>query len=485
MSFTRALVAISACKVFQTMSPLVLPGQVFLPNSSVYNESVNSYFAAFEREVVPECIIKPNSSADVSVIMTASVAANTKLAVRGGGHTMWAGAANLQGGATVDLRNIKGVVLSNDNTTVSVGAGETWGSVYEKLIPLGLMVAGGRMLDVGVAGLTLGGGLSYFTGKVGFVADTVTNFEIVLASGQVVNANKDTNTDLFAALKGGSNNFGIVTKIDYPVFAHKYMWGGMSAFQAPSEPELFKAFTDFATAPTGDVDAQVILSVGFDTSIGVELSVASQYYTKQVEVITPPPSLAPFSAIQPQVFSSLRSDTILGFVAEQNAYNVPGARQLFFSATFKPDAALQQQIVEKWRDIIEPLKTAEGLAIYLVFQTLTKEMLQKSAASGANSFGLDTADGPIVSLLINPVWKSQADDSRIIAALTELVAAVDTLATAAGKYSKYRYLNYSFGTQNPIDGYGEASKANLKAVSKKYDPTQFFQSNVPGGFKLS
>jgi FAD/FMN-containing dehydrogenase len=332
--------------------------------------------------------------------------------------------------------------------------------------------------------LITSGGLSYFSAKTGFVADTVTNFEIVLASGEVVNANKNTNADLFAALKGGSNNFGIVTKLDFPTFSHKHMWGGMCGFQAPSEPKLFKAFTDFATTPNGDQDAQVILSVGFDTSIGIELSVASQYYTKQAEITEPPASLAPFSAIEPKVFTSLRSDTLLGFVAEQNAYNVPGARQLFFSATFHPDAALQMQIVEKWREVIDPLKDAEGLAIYLVFQSFTKEMLEKSAASGPNSFGLSATDGPIVSLLINPVWKAKADDARIVAACSQLVTAVDELAKAAGKYSKYRYLNYSFGSQNPIDGYGEKSKQQLKEVSEKYDPTQFFQRNVPGGFKL-
>jgi hypothetical protein len=48
-------------------------------------------------------------------------------------------------------------VLSKDKSTVSVGAGEVWGNIYNTLIPLGLMVAGGRQLDVGVAGLTLGG----------------------------------------------------------------------------------------------------------------------------------------------------------------------------------------------------------------------------------------------------------------------------------------------------------------------------------------
>jgi hypothetical protein len=156
MALSISLAAKSACTLFKTMSP-ILPNKVFFPSSSAYDDSINSYFAAFEREVSPECIVKPKCSSDLSIVVTTSAASNSKIAVRGGGHTMWAGAANIQGGATVDLRDLKGVVLSKDKSTVSVGAGEVWGNVYNTLIPLGLMVAGGRQLDVGVAGLTLGG----------------------------------------------------------------------------------------------------------------------------------------------------------------------------------------------------------------------------------------------------------------------------------------------------------------------------------------
>ena len=42
--------------------------------------------------------------------------------------------------------------------TVEVGAGLTWGEVYEALEPTGVNVVGGRSPVVGVAGLTLGGG---------------------------------------------------------------------------------------------------------------------------------------------------------------------------------------------------------------------------------------------------------------------------------------------------------------------------------------
>lgn len=52
------------------------------------------------------------------------------------------------------------------------------------------------------------GGLSYLSGTEGFAADTVKNYEVVLADGQIVNANAKQNPDLWWALKGGGNNFG-------------------------------------------------------------------------------------------------------------------------------------------------------------------------------------------------------------------------------------------------------------------------------------
>lgn len=54
------------------------------------------------------------------------------------------------------------------------------------------------------------------------------NYEVVLADGQVVNSNAKQNPDLFKALKGGSGNFGIVTRFDFAAFPAGKLYGGMS-----------------------------------------------------------------------------------------------------------------------------------------------------------------------------------------------------------------------------------------------------------------
>lgn len=81
----------------------------------------------------------------------------SKFAIRGGGHTPWAGSANINGGVTIDMTSIKDVSVNQDQTIASVGAGAVWGDVYRKMDSLGLAVIGGRGSTIGVGGLLTGG----------------------------------------------------------------------------------------------------------------------------------------------------------------------------------------------------------------------------------------------------------------------------------------------------------------------------------------
>lgn len=102
------------------------------------------------------------------------------LAVKGQSHAPAAGFANIDGGVTIDMTKLKSVAVNTDHTVAIVGGGASWLDVYLYLDTFGLTVAGGRNGAVGVGGLTLGGGISYFTPRVGFTCDTVVNFEVRL-----------------------------------------------------------------------------------------------------------------------------------------------------------------------------------------------------------------------------------------------------------------------------------------------------------------
>jgi FAD/FMN-containing dehydrogenase len=94
--------------------------------------------------------------------------------------------------------------------TVEVGPGLTWDQLYVALGPAGVNVVGGRTPDVGVAGLTLGGGecapsldkpefhmfsgYSFKTSQYGLALDNTVGYELVLPNGTVVNVTpKDRN----------------------------------------------------------------------------------------------------------------------------------------------------------------------------------------------------------------------------------------------------------------------------------------------------
>ena len=88
------------------------------------------------------------------------------------------------------------------------------GRMYEYLEPYGLGTVGGRVPLIGVGGLITGGGLSFFSTAHGLACDNVAAFQVVLADSSIVTASATENKDLFWALKGGSSNFGIVTRFD-------------------------------------------------------------------------------------------------------------------------------------------------------------------------------------------------------------------------------------------------------------------------------
>lgn len=132
------------------------------PSSSSYETSINSYWSG-RAQLAPACIVQPTGAEDVSQIVKTLVSTSSKtypcrFAIRGGGHTPWAGSSNIQRGVTIDLSLMSKTTLNKEATAASIGPGSRWVNVYGVLDQLGVSVPGGRAGSVGVAGLTLGGG---------------------------------------------------------------------------------------------------------------------------------------------------------------------------------------------------------------------------------------------------------------------------------------------------------------------------------------
>lgn len=151
-----------------------------------YRNRTASYWSV-SAQLTPECIIQPLSTEDVSntlrIFVRDAACKQTNFAVRGGGHTTWAGSNNIDRGITIDLGLMHSTTLDTDTLVASVGPGSRWAEVYATLEPHGVTVVGGRAGSVGVAGFLMGGGNSFYTAEKGFACDNVVNFEVVLANG--------------------------------------------------------------------------------------------------------------------------------------------------------------------------------------------------------------------------------------------------------------------------------------------------------------
>lgn len=88
-------------------------------------------------------------------------------------------------------------------------------------------------------------------------------------------------------------------------------------------------------------------------------------------------------------------------------------------------------------------------------------------------------------VLYDYTWEEEADDGVFQRLTEESLNELDEYARDAGKYNEYVYLNYADGSQNPLGGYGDESVEYMRKVAQRYDPDGVFQTQVPGGFKVS
>jgi FAD/FMN-containing dehydrogenase len=104
-------------------------GNVLLPRSTGYNESITSYFSPQASAVRPLCFVTLQTADEVSAVVKSLISGahgdSTSFAVRGGGHMWIPGAPNSDGGVTVDLRGLDSVELGDDHSTASGGGGTT------------------------------------------------------------------------------------------------------------------------------------------------------------------------------------------------------------------------------------------------------------------------------------------------------------------------------------------------------------------------
>ncbi|PWY95931.1 FAD/FMN-containing dehydrogenase [Aspergillus sclerotioniger CBS 115572] len=131
------------------------------------------------------------------------------------------------------------VLTDPASKTVCAQGGATWDAVNQSTAPYGLAVVGATASHIGVGGSTLGGGYGWLTGQHGLIIDQLLSVKMVVADGSIVEASDENNRDLFWAVRGAGQAFGIATEFVFR--AHKVpaiIFGGSMYFDVEKLPKI-------------------------------------------------------------------------------------------------------------------------------------------------------------------------------------------------------------------------------------------------------
>jgi FAD/FMN-containing dehydrogenase len=220
-----------------------LTGTILLPGSHGYDEARLVHHAQADGR--PALIVRAADAGDVARTVSLARESGLTLSVRGGGHSI-VGFGTNDGGIVLDLGAMKGLHIDPDRRLAWAQPGLTAGEYTAAAAAHGLATPFGDTASVGIAGLTLGGGIGWLVRKHGLTIDALQAVEIVTADGRQVTASEDSHPDLFWAVRGGGGNFGVVTRFQFKLFPVGEVLGG--ALFLPATKTTLQALAPIAAA---------------------------------------------------------------------------------------------------------------------------------------------------------------------------------------------------------------------------------------------
>ena len=446
---------------------MAIRGDVFTPQDAGYAGVRVPYNAMYPGR--PEIVIRPTGTADVIDAVNFAREHDLTLAVRGGGHSI-AGLSSIEGGVLIDLALMNGVVVDPEAKTAVVQGGALWADVDRETQAFGLVAPGGIVSDTGVAGLTLGGGEGWLRRKVGLSCDNLLSAQIVGADGQVRAASRDTNPDLFWAIRGGGGNFGIVASMTFKLHPH----GPINAFAGVFYPadqaaQVWRKFRDWAATAPDEVTAMTGCTT-LPASPNTPPEIHNTPFIVVGAVYNGDPEVG-MKVLQPlrELGTPLADITQpMPFSAVQGAFDEffeRGTLRSYWKSTYVNE--LTDEII----DILAPKAQKRPsprtfVVLFLMGGQINRIGAEDTAYSERSANWMVSIDGN---------WEKEADDDKVVAWVRDVWSQVHKLGTGT------TYLNFTGISDEGTDvGVASAFGRNLKKlgqIKKKYDPNNFFRLN--------
>lgn len=247
----------------------ILRGGLFQPGDEGYDGVRVIWNAMVDRR--PALIARCAGAADVVAAVRFAREHGLLLSIRGGGHNV-AGNAVCDDGLMIDLSAMKSVRVDPAACTARAEPGVLWDEFDRETQAFGLATVGGVVGTTGIAGLTLGGGMGYLTGKYGLTCDNLLAADVVTADGQLLHASDAENEDLFWALRGAGHNFGVVTSFEYQLHpVGPLVLGGMVLHPFERAAAVLRFYRDFAAQQPDELTTYAGILTGPDGALVVAL----------------------------------------------------------------------------------------------------------------------------------------------------------------------------------------------------------------------
>ncbi|KAI3316473.1 oxidase/Diels-Alderase [Xylariaceae sp. AK1471] len=440
-------------------------------NQTLYDEEADAYWSATAYKN-PACMISPSEIRTLSVTVRSAELAQCKFAVRSGGHSPFAGFAGIDNGLLISMSEMTDLDYDENTQIQRSGMGNRWGDVYSYLRDKDRIVVGGRLNDVGLA-LATGGGLSHLSNKHGWVGQNVVTYEVMLANGAHVTASKTVNPDLYFSVKGGNNNFGIVTHLNQYTYPLGKVWGGLVTYSANYSKDFMAAIAQYQSSGQLDTDSAMLPYLAFsnDTILSTFIHLGGE---------EKPKAFAPFYNIPNTSDSTQVFESFYDF-ANGGLPSLP--RWTYGAISLYLDAEAYAGLVDVVKQFNLRVHQVQSGTLVLMPQPISKTMVEQSRRKG---------DGPLHNVApreqlwaaVNIGWSLESDDEIVSQILQDCIATIEDYTKQKREFDPFIFLNDAAPFQDPLKGYGKDSLQRLQSASRKYDPTGVFQRLVPGGFKV-
>jgi FAD/FMN-containing dehydrogenase len=193
----------------------------------------------------PAGVALPRSADEVSDVVRSAAADGKRVAAQRTGHNA-APLGSLANTVLLRTAGLGGVEIDADAGSARVGAGTLWGDVLPRASELGLAALHGSSPNVGIAGYTLGGGVSFYHRRHGLACNRVTAIELVIAGGEQIRVDAENEPDLFWALRGGGGSFGVVTALEFDLLPLPEIFAGALLFPAQEASQVLQRWREWS-----------------------------------------------------------------------------------------------------------------------------------------------------------------------------------------------------------------------------------------------